>query len=85
LSSARISSASFAPYDNVTREEFVKLIIELTGIKSDGTNVEFSDVSKDSWYASYVDAAVSGGVVKGIGNGRFGVGFNASCNVRRFS
>lgn len=34
----------------------------------------FSDVAEDAWYAQYVSAAVANGVVKGMADGKFGVG-----------
>ena len=72
------SSSSFAPYDNITREEFVKLIVSLTSLTDDGSAQGFSDVPENSWFAQYVKAAVANGVVKGIGANSFGTGLNAT-------
>ncbi len=72
------SSTSFAPYDNITREEFTKLISSMMKLSDNGTSGEFTDVDYSSWYAPFVRAAVSNGVCQGIGGGAFGVGMNAT-------
>ena len=72
------TSTNFAPYDNITREEFVKLIVALTSLSDDGSAASFNDVPEDSWFAPYVKAAVANGVVKGIGSNNFGTGSNAT-------
>jgi len=59
---------TFGPSTNVTRAEFVKMLVLALGLElpqtpsSDG----FSDVSPAAWYAPYVDAAVTAGLVKGV-------------------
>ena len=58
----------FHPDATVTRAEFVKMLVLSLGLPlpetpgSDG----FSDVGASAWYAPYVDAAVSAGLVKGV-------------------
>lgn len=70
------SSTEFAPNDNITREEFVKIALGVIGISpSAGTSV-FGDVDSASWYAPYVNAAVSAGVISGYSENMFGVGDN---------
>ncbi len=68
----------FAPDDNITREEFVKLAVELFDIKADKYYANFSDVNHDEWYYPYVATAFKHGIVSGIGNNTFGVGQNIS-------
>ena len=68
------SSDTFAPDDNIKREEFVKLAVDVFGLKSQNTTYLFSDVKRDAWYAKYVDTAASCGIVNGMGDGSFGIG-----------
>ena len=64
----------FAPQDNVTREELVKMLVLAFDLADDTPAEGFSDVSPDAWYAPYITSAVNAGVVNGMGNGTFGVG-----------
>ena len=67
---------SFAPNDNVTREEFVKMLVLSLGLNNtDGETPVLSDMSGNEWFAPYVYAAFNNGIVNGIGEG-FGVGQN---------
>ena len=65
---------SFRPNNNVTREEFVKLIVEAFDIISQNTECDFEDISADAWFKKYVSAAVENGIIKGIDENHFGVG-----------
>lgn len=64
---------TFCPDDNITREEFVKLIVEMFGLKGDYGQY-FTDVDKNAWYYEYVSAAKFYGIVDGFEDGSFGVG-----------
>ncbi len=64
----------FAPSDNVTREEFVKLLTLALNIYDENADCEFGDVAATSWYYTYVASAVNGGIVKGIDDSSFGTG-----------
>ncbi len=66
----------FAPEDNITREEFVKLIIELFDLKDENAVTTFADVPEDAWYYTYVASAQKYGIVNGISSAEFGVGAN---------
>lgn len=68
------SEGIFAPNDNVTREEFVKMLILAFDISSDGNDTEFADVDKNAWYYETLNIAVNAGIVKGTGDGAFGIG-----------
>jgi hypothetical protein len=68
------SERIFAPYDNITREEFVKLIVTAFDIPMTDKNTNLKDVNASEWYAPYINAACSIGIVQGNGNGYFGVG-----------
>ncbi len=69
----------FAPDDNITREEFTKILVGAMGISEEeyGENV-FSDVKDDAWYCKYVNIASKRGIVNGIGGGNFGIGENVT-------
>ena len=64
----------FAPNDTVTREEFVKMAVKMFDIADNTAECEFTDVDKYEWYYKYVAAATKNNLIKGIGDGRFGVG-----------
>lgn len=67
---------TFRPSNNVTREEFVKMIIGATGMLSSSAECEFTDVAKDAWYYEYIASAYEKDVVSGSDDDRFGVGEN---------
>lgn len=66
----------FAPNDLVTREEFVKMIVNAASIQLDDKVKTFNDVAKDSWYYSFVNTAYNAGIVSGISETEFGSGLN---------
>ena len=68
------SEDRFAPNDNITREEFVKLVIGVLGEEVTETSADFIDVTDGAWYSGYVSRANAIGVVNGYEDGRFGVG-----------
>ncbi len=67
-------NGQFLPDKNITREEFVKLLVCAFDINTEKTAV-FSDVEDDAWYADYVRVAGGAGLVLGT-DGVFGVGQN---------
>lgn len=69
---------TFCPNDNITREEFVKLVVlafvpENARIAAD---IKFDDADDNAWYAEYIKIAYKNNIIKGIGDNRFGVGEN---------
>ena len=64
----------FAPSNNVTREEYLKILVVAFGLEDDTAVCEFSDVKLGTWYYPYVAAAVKNGVVNGISENEFGTG-----------
>ncbi len=70
--------ANFRPYDNITREEFVKLLVTAFGFYSSTAQCSFTDVSPDAWYYSYVASAVNSLILVGYEDGSFGAGQNIS-------
>lgn len=64
----------FAPEENVTREEFVKLLVTSMNLNTIGEKLKFTDVPEDSWYYSYVYTAYNSGIVNGTSETTFGSG-----------
>lgn len=69
---------TFCPNDNITREEFVKLVVLAFVPKSGRTaaDIKFDDVDDNAWYAEYIKIAYKNNIIKGIGGNRFGTGEN---------
>lgn len=63
----------FLPDKNITREEFIKMIVVAFNIEGE-SDVEFLDVDASQWYFPYISKAVSAGIVSGYDDGRFGIG-----------
>lgn len=68
------SETKFAPNDPLTREEVAKIIVLATGTELVDTKGTFNDVQSGSWYEPYVETAAANDIVKGVGDGNFGVG-----------
>ncbi len=69
---AKGSNGMFRPEENITRAEFVTLMVRVLGTESLGTlNTSFADVNESDWFANYVSIAASNGYVKGYENGQF--------------
>ena len=64
----------FRPNDNVTREEFVKMIVEALDLVHEQYETDLKDVDKNAWYYPYVATAVEKGIILGDENGAFRVG-----------
>ncbi len=70
---APAEDAKFRPLDEVSREEFVKLIMAAIG-NTDKADSSFSDVEASAWYYPYISGACALGLVNGKEDGSFGVG-----------
>lgn len=66
-------SNTFSPNDPVTREQFVKILVDALGFDK-STEIHFSDADQNMWYYPYLQRAYAAGIAEGIGEGRFGVG-----------
>ncbi len=63
---------TFRPDNKITRAEVAKVLAVAYELDANnGETVKFSDVSADSWYASYVDACSANGVLSGYSDGTF--------------
>lgn len=68
------TDGSFGPAKQVTREEFVKMIVLAFDKKLSASNAGFTDVERGSWYEQYVNTAKNLGIVNGVSGTEFGVG-----------
>jgi len=69
-------TGNFSPNSNVTREQFLKMLIEAAEVDvAEGDNT-FEDVSPDAWYKPYVLKAKNFGIVNGVSDTKFGIGTN---------
>ncbi|WP_438446441.1 S-layer homology domain-containing protein [Gorillibacterium sp. sgz5001074] len=64
---------SFQPLNQVTRAEFLKMLMSALELTDDAAKSSLTDVEQGSWYASSVAAAHKLGIVKGKEDGSFGV------------
>ena len=62
---------TFRPGENVTREAFVKMLVEVFDIPMNGSSVSFEDVPADRWSHAYVCAAAEAGIVTGVSESEF--------------
>lgn len=65
------------PNDAVTREEFLRILLEALKPEQTEESAEqaaFDDVEENAWYTRYVLDAAALGIVKGIDGSRFGIG-----------
>lgn len=60
------SDNSFRPNGNITRAEFIKMMMRVMDIDESDTQA-FEDVTKDDWFYGYVGGAFKAGIVKGEG------------------
>lgn len=62
----------FCPNDNITREEFAKLLTLVFAPDVQLADIAFTDVPKDSWCYEYVAKAFTAGIIKGYSSTEFG-------------
>ena len=62
----------FRAKDSVTRAEFAKMLVELSGLSvKEDAEAEFSDINEADWFYGYVATLADMGIVSGDGNGTF--------------
>ena len=64
------SDSTFSPSANITRADFVILLVRAFGLKSDNTE-NFADVSASDYFASELAIARNCGIVGGIGDNKY--------------
>ncbi|MBE7044955.1 MAG: S-layer homology domain-containing protein [Ruminococcaceae bacterium] len=67
------------PNRQITREEFVTLVIKAFEIEEQDATWQYADVASGSWYEGFVKTAYAEGIVSGISETQFGVG----CTITR--
>ncbi|WP_169833035.1 S-layer homology domain-containing protein [Geosporobacter ferrireducens] len=65
-----MSETEFAPAKQMTRAEFVTLLVNTLGLEATGSS-RFVDISENAWYANTVQAAYEAGIVKGMSETHF--------------
>lgn len=65
-----MSKDTFAPNKTMTRAEFAAIVTRALGLPAKDTKA-FTDVPSSKWYAGYIGAANSSGIVNGVGSGKF--------------
>ncbi|MCM3797731.1 S-layer homology domain-containing protein [Caldibacillus thermoamylovorans] len=72
-------NGNFKPFDNLTRQEAAKIIVEAFGFKG-SSELTFGDKANiQSWAVPYVKTAVANGILKGDDQGNF----NPNANIKR--
>ncbi len=69
-----VNETEFNPQGNVTREEFIKMLVGAFGLLDESATARFVDVNRAAWYYTAVASAQSLGITNGMGDGSFGVG-----------
>lgn len=64
----------FAPQDNITREEFVKMLVVAFDIYDEAAQSQFDDAAQNEWYYKYVSSGVKAGLINGVSGNMFGIG-----------
>lgn len=65
---------AFEPNTNITREEFVTLIVQAFSLRNENASIEFADVDRSDWCYVFVASAKANGIVTGNDDGTFGKG-----------
>lgn len=69
----------FKPNAEITREEFVKILVGAMGYSENNyTSNVFSDVKISDWFCGWVNTAYEKGIISGMDDGSFGAGMNIS-------
>ena len=66
----------FNPNNKITREEFVKIVVETFDKYDASADIDFSDVKNNAWYYKYVASGVKAGIINGVSEAEFGTGNN---------
>lgn len=64
----------FAPEDNIKREEFVVMAVNLFYASEQYKSVDFADVKKNMWYSDKIAVAYQKKIINGISDEMFGIG-----------
>lgn len=62
---------TFKPEASITRAEFATILVKALGLNTSATTSKFTDITKDAWYYSTVNAAASANLISGMGDNLF--------------
>ena len=62
---------TFRPNNNITRAEFVKILVSALFTEYDGANSEFDDVTNSHWAYKYISYASEKGIIFGVDDNSF--------------
>lgn len=66
-----MGDGKFYPDNQVTREQFMKMIIEAFDLLDEKAKSEFYDVSKDRWSYAYIASGYTAGIINGTSDTEF--------------
>lgn len=69
-----VGDGKFDPLANVTREQFVHMIVTAFSISGEVENVKFTDVDENAWYYNSLKAAIAKKIITGMTSKEFGTG-----------
>lgn len=69
----------FYPQDNITRAEFVKIVVTLFNLYDENATASFTDVKENDWSYKYIASALK----EGVANGKSVTYFGADENITR--
>lgn len=69
-----VTEDSYNPDATVTREQFLKILMEAFKVSTTTAGKDFADVDGGAWYAPYVNGGVANGIINGKSATEFGVG-----------
>ena len=69
-----VTEDSYNPDATVTREQFLKILMEAFKVSTTTAGKDFADVDGGAWYAPYVNGGVANGIINGKSDNVFGVG-----------
>lgn len=70
---AGFDNNEFRPNGNVTRGQFIKMLIAALGLEDAGAQAVFTDTSPGDWHYVYIASAQKLGIANGFADGSFGV------------
>lgn len=63
----------FQPNISITREQFIKILINAMKLLDTSATTNFKDVEQGAWYYPYIASAQKAGICSGINNDEFGI------------
>ncbi len=69
-----MTETTFDPEGKVTREQFLKILIDALSIPYARKDLTLADVDSNAWYNIYVETGVAAGIINGKADNTFGIG-----------